>query len=436
MFCISMRLIGISITDNLKSKISCHNNNNQNNFPNTRSIFHSTTQPKCDVFIKNEPSFEGKMPKIPSLVQPSIEDILNRTPASQIFRNNILRIAKHGVPCPCCGRIMLDIDSFNNFKKAIEPLHNPRDILQQIGQYSQYLHPVEKNIFKMLVKENQQKPKMSLHEIILSKLHTAERDLITEQAKIFVNIGLLSRELAPEDCEKVNKLLKKTYAQIFDKEPTSKFSRKIFISELEGLLNNTDKRLRKIIVESAIQLPTAYNNKDAFIVKYAKKNYKKQTPDKAIAIRLLSNSTVTIEHINPHKLKGSNSPKNLAIECACDNNKRRHDSLAEQIKNNPQMPQNYQRYMKRLSELVEEGKLEKSYVLQTNATFGELSEGVLYRDLSKLRYNPKKHKAALQKEQIQTPSKKKQKTWRKRTQNTTHPQTQRHVRRNKNRNRF
>jgi len=350
--------------------------------------------PSYDCFVKNnETAFGRRMHKVPSLVKPALEDILNKASATQIYRNNILRLAQYDIPCPCCGHIMLDVDSFHTFKTTVSTLQKPRDILSQIGQYKRYLHPVEKNIFKLFLKENKQNPKMSLLSILKENLPEAERNLVMEQSQIFANIGLFSRDLSPENCEKVSKLLKRTYAQLFDKEPTSKFSRKIFISELDNILQNTEKSLRQNILDTAISLPTAYNNMDAFIVKYAKRNYKKQNPNQAIALRLLSNSTATIEHINPQKLNGTNSTNNLALECACDNNKRNHDSLFEQIKYNPQMLKNYQLYMKRLSTLVEESKLEKAYVIQTNETFGQLSGGLLYRDLSHLRYKlPKRNK--------------------------------------------
>ena len=125
-------------------------------------------------------------------------------------------------------------------------------------------------------------------------------------------------------------------------------------------------------------------SKDAFIVKYAKRNYGSANPDQKIALRMLSNSLATIEHIKPSKLKGDTSPDNLALECAGDNNRRRHSSLISQIVENPGMIINYPRYVARLIELHKNGKLEKNYIKQTNRTYSSLSLGILDADLTEL----------------------------------------------------
>ena len=122
------------------------------------------------------------------------------------------------------------------------------------------------------------------------------------------------------------------------------------------------------------------------IVKYAKRNYKGANPDQKIALRMLSNSLATIEHIRPQKLKGGNSPDNLALECACDNNRRNHSSIIEQILQNPAMMINYQRYMDRLSELHLQGVLEKAYITQTNKSYKDESGGLLKSDLPILKF--------------------------------------------------
>ena len=62
-------------------------------------------------------SFSGK---IPSIVTPTMEDLVNRTKAVDVLRFNILRLAKFGIPCPCCGHIMLDVDKFNKFEEKVK----------------------------------------------------------------------------------------------------------------------------------------------------------------------------------------------------------------------------------------------------------------------------------------------------------------------------
>ena len=347
-------------------------------------------------------SFSGK---IPSIVTPTMEDLVNRTKAVDVLRFNILRLAKFGIPCPCCGHIMLDVDKFNKFEEKVLSTTDPGEILKYIGELKQYLHPVESKIYSMMVSKHYDNPDMTLHDMLRSKLPKAEKKIIHEQSRIFTNIGIMSRKLPDEERENVNKLIQETYARILDKRETSRFSRMIFIEKLKTLLLNeppinyndlnsiqkvnfkpisqVSQTARDIIAEAA-KLPMAHNNPDAFIIKYEKRNYGKANPDQKIALRMLSNSLATIEHIKPSKLKGGTSPENLALECAGDNNRRRHESLISQVVENPQMIINYPRYMSRLVELHKNGKLEKNYIKQTNRTYSSLSLGILDADLTAL----------------------------------------------------
>lgn len=276
---------------------------------------------------------------------------------------------------------MLDVDTFNNFEKKVLQANSPKELLNLIEGLKQYLHPVESRIFSMMQSFAHENPNMRLHDMLKYKLKKSEKKLIFEQSKTLVSLGLMSRKLPEEEGKAVKVLLAETYNRLFDKRETSRFSRKIFIKKLEEIIKNLNNdRLKAEFIGCATSLPTAYNNPDAFIVKYAKRNYKGENPDKKIALRMLSNSLATIEHIKPSKKGGDTNIENLALECACDNNKRNHDSLIEQIMENPGMVYNYKKYMKRLSELHQQGILEKSYITRTNRTYSEGSNGLLNAD--------------------------------------------------------
>ncbi len=329
-------------------------------------------------------TFSGK---IASIVTPTMEDLINKTKASDIVRSNILRLAKYKIPCPCCGHIMLDLDRYNKFEQKVMSTTTPKTLLKFISELGAYLHPVEAKVLDMMKSVHYTNPDMTLQDILRSKLKRSEKKLIMQQSKTFVTLGMLSRKLPQDTGEEVKGLINETYDRLFDQRETSRFSRKVFIGKLEAILDKVkDDSLKSEFIQEAVKLPTAYNSPDAFIVKYAKRNYKGANPDQKIALRMLSNSLATIEHIKPQKLKGGNSPENLALECACDNNRRNHSSIIEQILQNPSMLINYQRYMDRLSELHLKGVLEKSYITQTNKSYKLESGGLLESDLSKLKY--------------------------------------------------
>jgi len=396
---------------------------------NGMPLLRTLTQDTC--------SFSGK---IPSLMTPTMEDLINKTKALDIMRFNILRLAEHDIPCPVCGHIMLSVQKYNAFEEKILSTTDTNKLLSYIGEYKKYLHPIERKMFSIFREKHAQNPDKTLHQILRDMLPVAEPKIVHEQTEVLSNIGLLSRDLPKEQQQKISAILQDTFSRILDPRETSRFSRRVFIDKLEQELINYSEIKKKFtktelvkfynleelpktyskaelqeyieakgeellfdkhtllqyapdtvqkIIEEATKLPTAYNNPNAFIVKYAKRNYKGYNPDQKIALRMLSNSLATIEHIKAHKLRGATTPENLALECACDNNRKGHQTILQQIIENPQMIFNYPSYISRLCEIHLMGKVEKGYITSQNRTFSENSYGILDADLRTLR-TPKK----------------------------------------------
>lgn len=425
--------------------LNFNNFNNRQKVAETKTLAISTNAAQLRPQLNQDTvSFTAK---IPSIVTPTMEDIINRTKAVDILRFNVLRLAKHDIPCPVCGHIMLDVDKFNDFENKIMDASTPTEILDLIGGLKKYLHPVETKIYSMMREYNAAHPNKSLLQMLKKRLPRAERKIVQQQTKIFSNIGLLSRNLPETERNQIQDLLNETFTRIYDPRETSRFSRHVFIDKLKfafipeqeiaklktqyeqefmaklkraknptfpitnsnmisssplvkwgdmiyTMENYVSERLRlnintriltpeqeKIMAE-AIKLPAAYNNTDAFIVKYAKRNYNGANPDKKIALRMLSNSLATVEHIKAQSKRGTTEPKNLAIECACDNNRRGSASIIEQIVENPMMPIHYRNYMRSLCNLHMKNIVEKSYITQQNKTFRDESLGFLDADLS------------------------------------------------------
>lgn len=350
--------------------------------------------------------------KIPSIMAPTMEDLINKTKAIDVMRFNILRLAEYDIPCPVCGHLMLSVNKYNAFEEQVLNAADTGELLDCIGSLKKYLHPVERKMYSIFREKHAKNPNLTLHQMLREMLPVSEPKIVHRQMEIFSNIGLLSRELPKDKQKKVNALLQETFSRIMDPRETSRFSRRIFIDKLEKelfdaeqidiflshlppekreyfreLYNPMDFAPRNIqqIIEEATNLPTAYNNLDAFVVKYAKRNYNGANPDKRITLRMLSNSLVTIEHIKAQKMRGGTEPKNLALECACDNNRRGHKPILQQIIENPQMTYNYPKYMERLCEIHLMNKVEKSYISQQNNTFSEASYAILDADLSSIR---------------------------------------------------
>lgn len=426
-------------------KINSNNTTELNGTKNTAPFFGVKLKPQLQ---HDTVSFSAKPP---SIMAPTMEDLINRTKASDILRLNILRLAKYDVPCPVCGRIMLDLDKYNEFEGKILKTKDPHEILNYIEGLKKYLHPIEKQIFEMMKADNLKNPKMTLHDMLKIRLPESESKIVALQSQILGNIGIYSHNLSGEERINVLNLINETFARIIDPRETSRFSRKIFLKKLknifipehlrtnlrlkfitefqsmykgteyytqENLAEYVDNKLSNAIqnwiytpeqdkiIEEAVKLPKAYNNVDAFIVKYAKRDYKRANPDQKIALRMLSNSLATVEHIKPQAKRGETKPSNLALECACCNNGRNDDSLIEQISENPIMPVNYRRYMKKLCQLHHDNIVEKSYITQQNKTFKEESYGYLDVNLTPLLSKENKERSRLIRSKLgRTPTK-------------------------------
>ena len=196
-------------------------------------------------------TFSGK---IASIVTPTMEDLINKTKASDIVRSNILRLAKYKIPCPCCGHIMLDLDRYNKFEQKVMSTTTPKTLLKFISELGAYLHPVEAKVLDMMKSVHYTNPDMTLQDILRSKLKRSEKKLIMQQSKTFVTLGMLSRKLPQDTGEEVKGLINETYDRLFDQRETSRFSRKVFIGKLEAILDKVkDDSLKSEFIQEAVK---------------------------------------------------------------------------------------------------------------------------------------------------------------------------------------
>ena len=383
-------------------------------------------------------SFTGKN-KLPDIMIPRFDDMIAQTQNLTGRVRHIVELAKYGLNCPVCGHIMLDLGKYNNYEKKITSATNSTEMIAHMEELKKYLHPTEAKIFEIMKSENQKNPKKTLHDILKSYLPESEKRLVELQAQILAYIGILSRDLPEKECLDVQNLLKETFNRLIDARETSRFSRKIFISKLKnifipenertelvikligefwgkykntkyGTINNMERYVKsrfvyeienwdytpeqeKILDESAY-LPRARDNLDAFIVKYSKKDYKRDNPDRKIALRMYSNSLSTLEHIIPQSKGGLTVIENSAAECASCNNGRSSDSIITQIVENPTMPVNYRNYIMQLLGFAKAGLTKEKYIIAQNSTYRNESLGILDVEIPS---SSKKKKAPIQK---------------------------------------
>ena len=360
-----MKIPPISFINN---RVNNLNNEGRNN--RADGCFALLRTPKQDTI-----SFKAQVPYIPI----SMEKLIEKTASEDLAKHSILTLANWDVPCICCGKLLYSVDKYKLFVQRVAGANSTKDLLDAIRPDKKYLHPTEQKIFKMFVEENRKNPDKTLLEILKDKLPHEEPKLISSQSDVFFQIQVLNKKSPRRHIKPIKNLILSAYSSIFSTKQSSNFSRKIFIKKLSNILKDSDDVIYKLnMISAASALPTSYNDSSAFIVKYAKRNYKNSDPNKSIVLRMLGNSLVTEEHTIPRsKGGGPNIPENVSLECACDNNRRGNDDIMTQVFENPEMIKNFPIYFERLCQLNKEIGLSKSYILGNYKIYNEGSFGLL-----------------------------------------------------------
>ncbi len=353
-----MRITGINFLQKTNYK------NNQYDYSQYRTVLNQPAARDTFTFSNkvSHPSFVGKQ--------------------EQISRDPLTKLYSEHLNCLCCGREMIDPKVITQLDEIGVFRGSANDAIQILQQYEANMHTVEQSVFKILKKEAELNPDKNIKQIIVDLKNTHEKPLRQKQLGIFKMIDRAALKIKPELHKEIRNYLIKSAETI--KEGNNSFSRKRFINDIEEILKNYPNTTNKEnLIRLAGKLPTAYDDADAFIVKYANPRYKSD----AIAIRLLSYSMATIEHIHPldsKDIKGPNHLYNYVPECKRCNSFRSNNPMIYQLEEYPEMFINAQNLFDRLIGFANAGKLSKMYIIKLYKALYQESEGMLDLDYSKL----------------------------------------------------
>lgn len=309
----------------------------------------------------------------------------------QISRDPLTKLYKEHLTCICCGRTMIDPKVIEDMRENHVFRCPTKDAIKILEKYENNMHTVEKSVFNLLKEQNNLYPDRSIQQHLIELKKTHEIKLIQKQVGIFKLIDKYAEKIKPELHDEIRTYLLDSFNTI--KENGSDFSRIKFIKGLESILQNYPNTANKEkLIRIAGKLPTAYDDIDAFIVKYSKPKYTSEN----IAIRLLSYSMATIEHIHPQTpdttgkteaeaVKGANHLYNYVPECMRCNSFRSNKPMVYQLEDYPEMFINAQKAFDRYIDYAECGKLSKMYVIKLYKALRQESEGVLDLDYSRLK---------------------------------------------------
>ena len=330
--------------------------NNQYDYSEQRlSLFKN---PISDTFEKNI-SFNGS----PESVNPS------RAPLEKIY--------KHNLTCLCCGRVMIEPKKIAELEKSGVLKLNSAEAVKYLEKYRNNMHSVEQQVFDILKEQSKLYPYLNFQQILNIIKPEYEKPLIKTQFGIF--------KMIEKACDNIDPKLKQNVANLIQEEKSlilsgnNHFRRKRFVRKFEQIFEGTSNTaLKEHLIRLANKLPTSYEDKNAFVVKYS------SYPSEAIGIRLLSYSICTIEHVLPKNRDGENHIFNYIPECMRCNSFRQDRKMTQQLEEHPEMFANAQILMDRLIDFANKGKLSKLYIVRIKQRIEEESEGLLDLDISKL----------------------------------------------------
>ncbi len=298
------------------------------------------------------------------------------------------------VPCACCGRTTLNAREFAKLKPEMFSKSCVKSF-EILDKYENYMQESERATYKAIREVGLKNPDKNLQEVLVLMRPEYLKRLVIKEFKIIDGIDKLSNNLPYSSFLEIRKITTNARKIIIDNNKENPFKRQMLIAEIAKLQDTLpEKDIARQARELAEKLPKSTNNKNAFIVKYSgkiKKNETTQIYEHAnsydIARRLLITAIATKEHVKPESEGGASAQNNYIVECAKCNNSRRSIPLDEWVKEHPSMPENAQKYLDFVINLINNGTLRNYewYPLVISETLVKQSKGLLNPDYSRLK---------------------------------------------------
>lgn len=298
-----------------------------------------------------------------------------------IKENKITDLFKYSIPCLCCGKIMIDPSEISRLEEEGIFKCNSEKAVKILSKYEYNMHDNDKKVFELLKKKSYSYPDKNFKEILQIIKPEHEKLLMSKQLGMLRLIDNKTKFLERETRHELLAFLADEKEKIYKGDHL--FKRQRFITKLDEILKkNSDVDVRIEVLKIAEKLPAACDDIDAFIVKYA------DTRADAIALRLLTFSSGTVEHLMPNSLGGKDNGVNYALECMECNNSRGDKNFNDLLAKNPQMFANAQKQIDKLIKFANRGILDKKYIIHLKNALSQVSDNVLLVDTNELKLDP------------------------------------------------
>lgn len=288
------------------------------------------------------------------------------------------------ITCPYRGIKIISQDATKSFEKELVYVKTAFDAVQLLSIYKKHFLKTERELFAIFQNFALLNPDDDLQNCLQMINTNCLTKLKLEEFKVLDDVDVLSRKLSAHTALKLRAKTTKCRQIILSDSTRDTFKRKIFLNSLEEIMpNENEKEIFSEIKNKALFLPTSESSKNAFVVKYSKRNQIE------ITRRLFIASTGSIEHIIPYSEGGVNSMGNFLLTCASGNRYRENMSLVNYTKRFTRIPQYCQKYIDDIIEVIHMGGLKgnETYPYKIKEKLMEASQGRIMISLSKYKYS-------------------------------------------------
>lgn len=363
-----MKISPILYTTNIFPKQVLENNTNSAVHPNVSIPIEKT---QISNIYYQPVNFSSKLKRTYESDKPKLKE---RSGDFQICRFS-------DIPCPACGKKMLSRAKFEQFAEDLANVP-PEKYLEFLGEYEQYMRPIEASVYKEICQESQ-KPGAStdIRELLVS-LRDHKLPILQEaQMKLVNKMVSLAKSLPDDEQKALMGKINQLKGEIRRKNAAAPFRRKIMIDRISKVKIRNKKKYEKL-QRIAKNFPTSSDMNSAWIVKYSGKNkYNEDWDSYSIATRFLQSSISNTDHILAYDIDNRHDDISnyMAMHNAC-NGQKGNKPFLQWLNEDRENRINYmQQYFDSVNELISTRRIGKkkyrNYVAYATQTVWEVSKG-------------------------------------------------------------
>ena len=288
------------------------------------------------------------------------------------------------ITCPYRGIKIIPTATINGFEKNLAKCKTAEDAVTLLSNYKSNMLPTEKSMYAIFKDFALINPDDNLQNCLQMIKTNCLTRLKLEEMEVLDDVDRLTRRLSPQTALRIRTKTTKCRQIIISSSTHDTFKRKTFLNSLEEIIPKENEReIFNDIKNKALFLPTSESSRNAFVVKYSKRN---QTE---IIRRIFIASTGSIEHVTPASNGGLNTIGNFLLTSASGNRYRENMPLCEYIKRHPKIPEYMQMYIEDIIREIHNGNLQgnETYPYKIKKKLFEESDGRIMISLSSYKYS-------------------------------------------------